>query len=72
MELFGLNQDLTRKVLLYIAETSPYGVVQEDCEMYLMGMSDKLSDTTMMILSKERDQILKLASTIENVFDEEK
>jgi len=71
MRLFGINPNTTNKVLLYLAESSPYGVVQEDCEMYLMGMRDNLSDTTMMILEKEKSQILKLASIIENIFDEE-
>lgn len=68
MELFGLDKDLTRKVLSYIAETNPYLPVQEDIEMFLMNMKDSLSDDTMQILEKEKESILELAEAIKENF----
>ena len=68
MELFGLDKDLTRKVLGYIADTNPYLPVQEDIEMFLMNMKDGLSDDTMQILEKEKESILELAKAIKESF----
>lgn len=68
MELFGLDKDLTRKVLGYIAETNPYLPVREDIEMFLMNMKDDLSDDTMQVLEKEKESILELAKAIKESF----
>ena len=67
MELFGLDEKTTKKVIENLAVTSPYGVVQEDCEMYLVGMIDNLSDATMGILESEKDAIVNFGKNIEEL-----
>ena len=71
MELFGLDKDLSRKVIAYIADYHPSPVVQEDCNMYLMNMVDRFGEDTMRILEKDKESILNLAKKIKNNFGEE-
>lgn len=71
MELFGMDKDLSRKVISYIADYHPSLSVQEDCNMILMNMADHFSEDSMRVLEAEKDSILSLAKKIENNFGDE-
>ena len=65
---FEISERELKIILGIIAETDPHLDIVEDIEMYLSGLSNKLSSKTINLLIKQKEQI-KLV--VQNIRDSE-
>lgn len=66
----NVNEREFKIVLEIIAATEPHLEIVEDIEMYLSGLSNKLSDKTINLLMKQKNNIQKLLEELKDFENE--